>query len=281
MTTRDERLWSGLSVDMDIRWPASSRVRVYDLAVRLEPGMTRHPLHPPYGFAMSKLHGQHMYPDGISSAMEMLTMGAHVGTHVDAPGHIAVDGKVFGGRDIYCAQSATGGLEAGSVEEVRPIIGPAHLVDAAAIFGRDLTPADGIGPEQLESWFADRPAPTAGSIVLVRTGWMRYWSDFDAYLGLAGGLPGVTRAGAEWLADRGIVATGSDTVNYEHKPSISKVSMSVHVFNLVERGIPIMESLDLENLARDGIHEFFFIATPLRIRGGTGSPLRPLAIVAA
>jgi kynurenine formamidase len=281
MTATDERVWSGSSVEMDIPWPASPRVRVYDLAVRLEPGMTRHPLHPPYGFTMSKLHGQHMYPDGISSAMEMLTLGAHVGTHVDAPGHVALEGKVFGGRDIHGAQSVTGGLEAGSVEEVRPIIGPAHLVDAPAIFGRDLTSADGIGPEQLESWFAERAAPTPGSVVLVRTGWMRFWSDFDAYLGLAEGLPGVTLAGAEWLADRGVVATGSDTVNYEHKPSITKVAMSVHVFNLVKCGIPIMESLDLEALARDGIHEFFFIATPLRIRGGTGSPLRPLAIVAA
>src|SRR5215469_1198371 len=123
---------------MNISWPTAADVRVYDLAVRLEPGMTRHPLHPPYGYVLSKLHGQHAYPEGITSAMEMVTMGAHVGTHVDAPGHVALDGKVFGDRDVLSAQTPTGGLEVGSVEEVKPIIGRGHLVDAVAAIGRDL-----------------------------------------------------------------------------------------------------------------------------------------------
>jgi kynurenine formamidase len=47
---------------------------------------------------------------------------------------------------------------------------------------------------------------------------------------------------------------------------------------LVERGIPIMEMLDLEAPARDGIHAFLFIALPLKIVGGTGSPIRPVAV---
>jgi kynurenine formamidase len=47
---------------------------------------------------------------------------------------------------------------------------------------------------------------------------------------------------------------------------------------LVERGIPIMEMLDLEALARDGIYTFLFVAIPLKIVGGTGSPIRPVAI---
>jgi kynurenine formamidase len=273
--------WSGGTLDMTVAWPTARAVRTYDLAVRLEPGMTRHPLHPPYSYVLSKLHGQHAYPEGITSAMEMVTMGAHVGTHVDAPGHVALHGKVHGGRDVMNAQSPTGGLEVGSVEEVAPIIGQGHLVDAVEIFGRDLTPADGIGSEQLGKWFATHPEPGEGDVVVVRTGWMRLWPDFDAYLGLHAGLPGVTLDGAGWLADRGVIAMGSDTVNFEHKPSISKVSMSVHVFNLVERGIPIMESLNLERLAADAIYDFFFVAVPLRIGGGTGSPLRPLAIVPA
>ncbi|HWI73876.1 MAG TPA: hypothetical protein VNT55_18085 [Baekduia sp.] len=67
-----------------------------------------------------------------------------------------------------------GGLEVGSVEEVPPLLGEGHLVDAVALFGRDLVPADGIGPDELESWFCDRPAPKPGSVVLLRTGWMRY-----------------------------------------------------------------------------------------------------------
>lgn len=270
--------WAGGHHDMSVLWPSTPDVRVYDLAVELSPGMPRHPYHPPFGFALAKQHGQGNYPDGISSSMEMLTTGAHVGTHVDALGHIAKDGKVYGGRDVHDAQSAERGLEVGSVLEVPPLIARGHLVDAEAIYGRELTPADGIGAEHLEQWFADREQPGPGHVVLVRTGWMRKWPDYDDYLGLTTGLPGVRLDGARWLSDRGILATGSDTMNYEHKPDVKVVALSVHVHNLVEQGIPIMESLDLERLAADGVHQFLFLALPLRVRGGTGSPLRPVAI---
>lgn len=270
--------WSGGHLDMSIPWPTGNDVRVYDLAVRLETGMPRHPYHPPFGFALAKSHGEGMYPDGISSSMEMLTTGGHVGTHVDALGHIAVDGKVFGGRDVMDHQSATHGLEVGSVEEMPPLLGQGHLVDAELVYGRELTPADGIGAEHLEEWFADRPSPEPGSVVLLRTGWMKRWPDYNSYLGLTTGLPGMRLDGAQWLSERGILATGSDTMNYEHKPSVTVVALKVHVHNLVEQGIPIMESLDLEKLAADRVHDFFFMALPLRVRGGTGSPLRPIAV---
>ena len=68
-------------------------------------------------------------------------------------------------------------------------------------------------------------------------------------------------------------------MNYEHKPDITKAALSVHQHNLVEQGIYILECLDLETLAAHGVHDFTFIALPLRIGGGTGSPLRPIAIV--
>jgi kynurenine formamidase len=54
--------------------------------------------------------------------------------------------------------------------------------------------------------------------------------------------------------------------------------MPVHVHLLVERGIHIIEVLDLEKLAEDGVSEFLFVALPLRIRGATGSPIRPIAL---
>ena len=55
--------------------------------------------------------------------------------------------------------------------------------------------------------------------------------------------------------------------------------MAVHVHLLVESGIHIIENLNLEELARDGVLEFLFVATPLKIRGATGSPIRPFALV--
>jgi kynurenine formamidase len=54
--------------------------------------------------------------------------------------------------------------------------------------------------------------------------------------------------------------------------------MPVHVHLLVESGIHIIEALNLEELARDRVYEFVFVAAPLKIRGATGSPIRPLAL---
>lgn len=271
--------WSGSFVDTELDVSLSGPVRIYDLAVRLENGMARHPHHPPYSFTMAKTHGGFGYKDGVSAAMEMIAMGAHVGTHVDALGHVAVDGKVYGDRTVATGAAGNGGLEAGSIEETPPLIGNGHLVNLPALLGRDLTPNDGIGPEHFEEWFATRPSPQPGSIVLVRTGWMKYWADPEKYIGQSTGLPGVTLAGAKWLSERSIIATGSDTMNYEHKPDSKIINLPVHVHNLVENGIPIMEMLDLEILGEAGIDEFTFMAVPLRIGGGTGSPVRPLAIV--
>jgi len=271
--------WSGGHHDMTVTWPTSGDVSVYDLSVRLEPGMPRHPYHPAFGFVLAKQHGEGMYPDGISSSMEMIVTGGHVGTHVDALGHIAKDGYIHGGHRIADLQSATGGLAEGNIEQLPPLIGTGHLIDAEKLFGRELTSADGLGPDELENWFSGGPQPGRGDVVLVRTGWMKHWPDYNAYLGLATGVPGVNLDGARWLSERGVLAVGADTHMFEHKASPAVVSLSVHVHLLVEAGVPIMESLDLEHLAGDAVRDFMFVALPLRVAGGTGSPLRPVAVV--
>ena len=55
--------------------------------------------------------------------------------------------------------------------------------------------------------------------------------------------------------------------------------MEVHIHLLVEKGIHIIECLDLEELARDRVKEFLFVALPLKMPGGTGSPIRPVALI--
>lgn len=272
--------WAGRLHESTIEFPPSGPTRVYDLAVRLEVGMSRHPAHPPYAFALTKEHGDFPYGNGITAVSEAFTMGAHVGTHVDALGHVAHCGEIHGGHEIAGRHSIAGGLEIGSAEEIPPLLGAAHLVDAERLFGRELTVDDQIDAARLESWFDEHPAPQPGSIVLIRTGWMKYWDDPNRYIGIQVGLPGLTREGAEWLSERGILAAGSDTMNLEHK-KVGVVCLDVHVHLLVERGIYIMESLNLEQMAADGVTELSFAAAPLRLKGATGSPIRPLGIVPA
>jgi kynurenine formamidase len=262
--------------ELSVPWPSVSAVRVYDLAQRLEPGIPHHPAHPPYSFTLTKQHGEVMYPDGVSAAAEMITTGGHVGTHVDGLSHVSKDGRIGGGESILDAQSYTGGVEVASVHEMAPVLSRGHLVDAPRVAGRDLEAGDVVGEGMLAEWFADRDEPAAGDVVLVRTGWSRHWQDVGSYLSVAEGTPGVDLSGAAWLTDRGIRATGADTIAYEVLPS---PALEVHVHLLVGHAVPIMEAMNLDPLAADEVWSFFFMAAPLPIKGGTGSPIRPLAIV--
>jgi len=119
-------------------------------------------------------------------------------------------------------------------------------------------------------------------VVLVRSGWGRHWHNADAYIGHVSGVPGVGAPGATWLADRSPRAIGADTIAFERvAPGEGHGSLPAHRILLVERGINIIETLDLETFATFGIHEFLFVLSPLLLIGATGSPARPLAVTAS
>jgi kynurenine formamidase len=274
MTTVTQACW-----DLDVAFPAGGRMRVHDLAQPMYPGIPHHPLHPPYSFTLTKKHGDVVYPEGVTGSAAMITTGDHVGTHVDGFAHVAKNGRLFGDVDISKAHTYAGGMEVHSVHEMAPILGPGHVVDMPTLLGRELTSADGVTGEHLETWFAEHgPEPTAGSVVLVRTGWDDKWADPAAFLAVVEGAPGMTLDGARWLSERHIKASGTDTVGFEQTPS---PSLPVHVHFLVEHGISIMEAMNLRPVVEAGAWAFFFMAAPLPIRGGTGSPIRPLAFVPA
>jgi kynurenine formamidase len=121
---------------------------------------------------------------------------------------------------------------------------------------------------------------TSGDVVLVRTAWpVGRYEDPLAYAGAETGVPGPTVEAARWLSSLGVRATGSDTLAYEWLgPGAGHSLLPAHAHLLYECGIHILEVLDLESLAADSIHEFAFVAIPLKLVGATGSPIRPLAI---
>ena len=251
--------------------------RIYDLAQPYYAGMPHHPNHPPFLFGLNKKHGDYVAANGGSSASEALTLGGHVGTHIDALCHFSCGGKLHGGEDVAGLQSYTSGLERHAVDTIAPIFRRGILLDIAGQAGVEALPADfEIAPEHLEA--AARAAHVAvrsGDVVLLRTGWARFWADAARFIAQVHG-PGPGESGARWLSGQGIFAAGSDTVAFERVPA---ATMPVHVHLLVESGIHIIECLNLEQLAAERCYTFLFTATPLKIRGGTGSPIRPLAIV--
>jgi kynurenine formamidase len=257
------------------------RSKVYDLAQPYFVGMPHYPTHPPFLFGLTKKHGDLVAEGGVSSAADSIALGSHVGTHIDALCHFSCGGKLHGGMEAALVQSDAGGIREYSVDTIAPILRRGVLLDVAAHVKTDALPTDfSITPEHLEvAAHAQKVEIRAGDVALIRTGWARFWNDAARYItGGAGAVPsgpGPELEGARWLSKHGVFAAGSDTVAFERVPA---PSMPVHVHLLVESGIHIIEALNLEELARDRIYEFVFVAAPLKIRGGTGSPIRPLAL---
>ncbi|MBI3695846.1 MAG: cyclase family protein [Acidobacteria bacterium] len=253
------------------------KAKVYDLAQPYFTGMPHHPVHPPFLYSLSKKHGDYVAAGGASSASEAIALGGHVGTHIDALCHFSCNGKLYGGTEAASVQSYGAGLQKWSVDTITPIFRRGVLLDIAGQEKVDALPVDFvITPEHLDAAArAHGVTIERGDIVLLRTGWARYWNDAARYIADVKG-PGPEEAGARWLSSRGAFAAGSDTVAFERVPSRS---MPVHVHLLVENGIHIIECLNLEELAAAGVYTFLFVAAPLKIQGGTGSPIRPLALV--
>ena len=249
--------------------------KVYDLAQPYFTGMPHHPSHPPFLFSLVKTHGEYLGPNGSSSASDAIALGSHVGTHIDALCHFSCNGKLYGGDDAASLQSYGSGLRRHSIDTVPPILRRGVLLDIAATAGIEVLP-DGfeITPAHLDA-AASGVEIRPGDVVLLRTGWARYFRDPGKFISQVHG-PGPRVPGAQWLSSRGVFAAGSDTVAFEKVPDLA---MPVHVHLLVEHGIHIIECLNLEELAKAAVKEFLFIALPLKLEGATGSPVRPIAVV--
>jgi kynurenine formamidase len=254
--------------------------QVYDLGQPLFPGMPVSNFHPPYIFSLMVRHGDQVLPDGCCASNEVVVLSGHTGTHLDAIGHVAENGQLHGGLDAVQQQVGGRGLRQLGIEAVGPIVARGVLLDVAAHRGVDyLAGGSAIGGEELAAVAAAQGVEVrAGDVVLIRTGWIRHWDDPAAYRGDQTGEPGPDASAAEWLAARRIAATGTDTIAYEARPRGGS-ALAAHGVLIARHGIHILEIVNLEELARDRVHQFLFVAAPLRIVGATGSPVRPIAIV--
>ena len=256
-------------------------IEVFDLAQPLAAETPHSPNHPPFRMALMRRHGDTVREDGSSAANELISTGGHTGTHVDALAHVSYRGHLHGGASAEEAQRG-GRFSTLGVDTIEPMVCRGVLLDVAALHGVDVLPGGyGITEEDLAS--AEREAGAkvhAGDVALVRSGWAKNFGDAGAFVGHETGVPGPTEEAARWLAGRGVRATGAETIAYEQiKPEIGHALLPVHRLLLVERGIHIIEVMNLAGLAAAGVHEFLFVLAPLKIVGGTGSPVRPLALV--
>jgi kynurenine formamidase len=200
---------------------------------------------------------------GYWYAANRFRMAEHGGTHIDAPSHFAKNGLAVGAIPL------------------EQLMGAAILVDVSDACARDRDYE--LSQGDLSKWEREHGRIPDGAIVLVRTGFARFWPDRRRYMGTAERgpeavaalhFPGVHQDAARWLVEqRSIAAVGLDTPSIDHGPS---KRFETHVV-LFEANVPAFENL--ANLAGLPARGFTVIALPMKIREGTGGPLRAVALV--
>lgn len=213
----------------------------------------------------------------VSYTGDAISMYTHTGTHIDTLNHFGLHGEMYNG---FAADEHLGdkGWTKGGAEKFPPIISRGVLIDVAAAKGvRVLPPSYQITPDDLQRALVRQGTRLErGDTVLIRTGKMTQFEDAAAYLA---NPPGLSLAGAKWLVERhGAMVIGADNLSLEGFPVVEKGNwIPVHSYLLAERGVPIMEVVFLEELARDRVYEVAFVGAALKLRGASGAPMRPVA----
>ena len=202
-------------------------------------------------------------PQGYYYAANNFATSEHGGTHLDAPVHFA--------KDHW------------SVDQIPldRLVGEALVIDVTTQSASQ--PDYRVTPADFTEWERTNGEIAAGAIVLIRTGYSKFWPDAARYLGTAERgeaavaklhFPGLHQDAARWLAEtRRVKAVGLDTASIDYGQSTLYESHRI----LYERDIPAFENLT--NLDRLPVRGAFIVALPMKIKGGSGAPLRAIAMV--
>jgi kynurenine formamidase len=212
----------------------------------------------------------------VAYSGDSISMYTHCGTHIDTLNHFGYNGTIFNG---FTAEQHLGSRawEKCGAEKHPPILARGVLLDIAAMHGLDtLPPSYGIGKADLEGCLKHQGVELRpGDVVLIRTGQMKLWPD----LSFVRNTPGLNREGAEYLAKHGAIMIGADNLTLERTPAEPGLNFfPVHCYLLAEAGVPILEMAELDELAADKLYEFAFFGACIKLRGATGSPMRPVAM---
>lgn len=224
--------------------------RVIDLSQALEEHMPNYPTH-------SKFHRNlwGSYWHGDRSLHYQLVLSEHNGTHVDAPAHFISDAKPEAHVTIDRVPAER-------------LIGRGVRLDC-----REFREGDYVSRDFITRWEGAHGALEAGDIALFDFGWSAHWALRPANRRYLTDWPGVGMDAAEYLISRRVAALGVDTLSPD--PPQALQTKPIHPV-VLEKQVLILENLT--NLSQ--LPDFFvFIALPLKIRGGSGSPVRAVALV--
>lgn len=262
--------------------------KIYRLAHLIYNEMpSRAALHGPFSFFTSQRVYDHRPPlreptkNKFGAALCRLELVDHLGTHLDSLNHIALDNKFYNGIDSFQATTPRGTLKLG-IETVPPIVTRGIMVDAASLAGKEvMEKGQAVGPGEVEKFLREKSlAVEKGDAFFVYTGVSKLWMEPSKYNEYYEGAPGISFELAKWLDNKDVSVAGADTPNTEVTPAELKgTRLPVHQYLITKCGIHLLDNIKLDELAREKVYEFLFVCTSLPIKGGTGSPVTPIAIV--
>ena len=203
-------------------------------------------------------------------------------THIDAFCHVIYEGSLYNGAPATAVTSD--GATADSIEVLaNGLVARGVLLDVPRLRGAPwLEPGQHVFRDDLEAAEAEQGVTVAeGDVLLVRTGHTRRLAELGPW-DTAAAKSGLHPTAIPFLSERGVSALGGDGNSDTAPTSTEGVDFPIHVLALNAMGLHLLDYLQLEDLLdaceRTGRWEFLFVAAPLRIAGGTGSPLNPLAV---
>jgi kynurenine formamidase len=201
-----------------------------------------------------------------------------VGTQLDGFVHQTIEDKIYN-----CAKvddiSTRGGFSKFGIEKTGALITRGVLIDVAGLKGVDILPDTyEITVQDLEQALQRQNVKLQpGDAVIIHTGWGKLWAKDNARY--VKSCPGIGVKAAEWIAKQDPMLVGSDNWPVEVAPNPDKeISLPVHQIMLVVNGIHLLENMRLEELAAKKVTEFAFMMQPLKVQGGSGSTVTPIAV---
>lgn len=257
-----------------------SQGRALSLAQPISPRMAVPPHRPGVMHFMGRDGGDYAAgrrgPGGFQMAEDTVVMPLHSGTHIDALCHCWYGDRLYNGFSANEVRSE--GARRCGIDKMSPIVTRGVLLDPVRLTGGRLADGFTITPDLLKACIdAARTELQPGDAVLIRTGWQESQT--------AGGTrdyntePGLGVEAALLLAEAGVSLVGADNYAVEVLPFPAGSVFPVHQKLIRDFGIPLMEGLVLDELGEAGATTFLFMAAPLPVAGGTGSPVNPVAVL--
>jgi len=192
--------------------------------------------------------------------------------------HQGIDGLLYNCIKIDDVATRSGFTKLG-VDKIGTLFTRAVLIDVVALKNVDMLEAGyEITVADLQAALSRQGVSIApGDAVLIRTGWAKLWGKDNAKYNA--GCPGIGVAAAEWLAKQDVMLMGADNFPVEVAPNPDKaLNLPVHQIALAVNGIFLLENMNLEAVAARGVYEFALLIQPLKLKGGTGSTVAPVAL---